>query len=329
MDWYATFCQMTFICYDTRQAIFYTNMMSMSSVFFQFLQATRPRTYPIAIASLAASQGLAYRALGGFELAHWMLAFLMIYVALSLQILSNLANDYGDGVRGTDSLRHADSPARLVGSGAVSVGQFRVWLLVWLVQTMVAGGVLIWLSPLTFVQVMLFFGLGVVSILGALGYTMGKHPYGYHALGEVAVLIFFGYVAVLGGYYLQMSRADIANNFPIATGVGLLSACVMYINNLRDAESDQASGKRTLALVLGRYKIEGYLLILCSAMACYVCHVVMLGSRVWVLVVCLPLLAKHVYVILRHRHNSVRLGKELGVIMGLVMLVNGLVILAI
>lgn len=301
-------------------------MPSPNSAISQFLQATRPRTYPIAIASLAVSQSLAYRSLGGFGMTNWVLAFLMIYTALSLQILSNLANDYGDGVRGTDSLRHADSPARLVGSGAVSFGRFRAWLLVWLVQTMAVGSVLIWLSPLTFGQVVLFFGLGAVSILGALGYTMGRHPYGYHALGEVAVLIFFGYVAVLGGYYLQVGRVDIAQNFIIATGVGLLSACVMYINNLRDVKTDKLSGKMTLAVVLGRYRIAGYLGLSSVAVLCYFVHFYRSGGvGVWQMVGLLPLFW-HIYQVVRDRSDPVRLGKQLKTIMALVVMFNWLAI---
>lgn len=301
-------------------------MPSPNSAISQFLQATRPRTYPIAIASLAVSQSLAYRSLGGFGMTNWVLAFLMIYTALSLQILSNLANDYGDGVRGTDNLRHVDSPARLVGSGAVSFGRFRAWLLAWLVQTMVAGGVLIWLSPLTFGQVVLFFGLGAVSILGALGYTMGKRPYGYHALGEAAVLIFFGYVAVLGGYYLQVGRVDIAQNFIIATGVGLLSACVMYINNLRDVKTDRLFGKMTLAVVLGRYRIAGYLGLLSVAVLCYFVHFYRSGGvGIWQMAGLLPLFW-HIYQVVRDRSDPVRLGKQLKTIMALVVMFNWLAI---
>lgn len=251
----------------------------------------------------------------------------MIYTALSLQILSNLANDYGDGVRGTDDLRHADSPTRLVGSGAVSFERFRAWLLAWLVQTMAVGSVLIWLSPLTLGQVVLFFGLGVASILGALGYTMGKRPYGYHALGEVAVLIFFGYVAVLGGYYLQVGRVDIAQNFIIATGVGLLSACVMYINNLRDVKTDTISGKKTLAVVLGRYRIVGYLGLLSVAVLCYFVHFYHgRGMGIWQAVGLLPLFW-HIYQVVRDRSDPVRLGKQLKNIMMLVMVLCGLVLL--
>lgn len=301
-------------------------MSSANSPIIQFFHATRPRTYPIAIMSLGVGQGLAYRTLGGFGVDNWVLCVLIIYTALSLQILSNLANDLGDGIRGTDQDRHHDSPTRLVGSGAVSASRFRAWLVLWLIQTMMAGAVLIWLSPLTVYQIVLFFGLGTVSILGALGYTMGKKPYGYHALGELAVLIFFGYVAVLGGYYLQTGRVDIAQNLIIATGVGLLSACVLYINNLRDTDTDRTGGKTTLAIVLGRYRIVGYLVLLYGAMMCYGYHAIIFGDRAWVLALCFPLLIKHTHAVITHRHSPARLGKELGAIVGLVMVVNTLMI---
>lgn len=113
---------------------------------YQFLSATRPRTYPIAIMSLGVSQALAYRTMGGFDGHQWFIAVLTVYTGLSLQILSNLANDLGDGIRGTDQYRHINSPVRLVGSGVVSSQQFWVWIAVWLIQTMIMGGILIGLS---------------------------------------------------------------------------------------------------------------------------------------------------------------------------------------
>lgn len=301
-------------------------MSSANSPIIQFFHTTRSRTYPIAIMSLGVGQDLAYRTLGGFGVDNWVLCVLIIYTALSLQILSNLANDLGDGIHGTDKDRHHDSPTRLVGSGTVSASRFRAWLVLWFIQTMMAGAVLIWLSPLTVYQIALFFGLGAMSILGALGYTMGKKPYGYHALGELSVLIFFGYVAVLGGYYLQTGRADIAQNLIIATGVGLLSACVLYINNLRDTDTDRISDKTTLTIVLGRYRVVGYFVLLYGAMMCYGYHAVVFGDRAWALALCLPLLIKHTHAVITYRHSPARLGKELGAIVGLVAVVNALMI---
>lgn len=301
-------------------------MSSANSPIIQFFHATRSRTYPIAIMSLGVGQDLAYRTLGGFGVDNWVLCVLIIYTALSLQILSNLANDLGDGIRGTDKDRHHDSPIRLVGSGTVSASRFRAWLVLWFIQTMMAGAVLIWLTPLTVYQIALFFGLGAMSILGALGYTMGKKPYGYHALGELSVLIFFGYVAVLGGYYLQTGRADIAQNLITTTGVGLLSACVLYINNLRDTDTDRISDKTTLTIVLGRYRVVGYFVLLYGAMMCYGYHAVVFGDRAWALALCLPLLIKHTHAVITYRHSPARLGKELGAIVGLVAVVNALMI---
>lgn len=303
-------------------------MLNPNLAFTQFLSATRPRTYPIAIMSLGVSQSLAYRTLGGFTVNQWLIAFLVIYTALSLQILSNLANDYGDGVRGTDNHRHADSPTRLVGSGIVSLSKFRTWLIVWLTQTMMAGMVLIWLSVLSIQEILLFFGLGLLSILGAVGYTIGKKPYGYQALGELSVLVFFGFVAVFGGYYLQVGKADMLN-LPIATGVGLLSACVLYINNLRDVDSDRASGKITLAIVLAEHRIMGYFVLLGTSMLCYIYHLVAFGKNAWGLVLVTPILVRHIYTVQKHRNDSIRLGKELGTIVLIFILTNILTIILI
>lgn len=293
---------------------------------YQFLSATRPHTYPIAITSLGVGQSLAYRALGGFDGRQWLVALLIIYTALSLQILSNLANDLGDGMRGTDQHRPVDSPTRLVGSGAVSSRQVWAWLMAWLVQTMFVGELLIWLSLSNLKEILLFFGLGAVSILAAIGYTMGKKPYGYQALGELAVLMFFGFVAVLGGYWLQVGKIE-THHFVIATGVGLMSACVLYINNLRDIISDKISGKLTLAIVLGKYQIVGYFVLLLLAILCYVCHLLAFAQGAWVLILATPLLIKHIYTVHKHRTNPVRLGRELGVIVSILVLMNGLIII--
>lgn len=295
------------------------------STICQFLSATRPRTYPIAITSLGVGQSLAYRTLGGFDGHQWLMAWLIIYTALSLQILSNLANDLGDGIRGTDQHRHADSPTRLVGSGMVSSQQVWWWLMVWLFQTMFVGGLLIWLSLSNLKEILLFFGLGAASILAAVGYTMGKKPYGYQALGELSVLIFFGFVAVLGGYWLQVGKVEM-HHVVIAAGVGLMSVCVLYINNLRDVASDKISGKLTLALVLGRYKIIAYFGLFGLAMFCYVWHLVVAGQTAWMLMLAVPLLVRHIYAVQKYRTHPDCLGKQLGVIVAILVLVNGLVI---
>lgn len=294
-----------------------------------FLKATRPRTYPLALMSILVGQSLAHRTLGGFGVDNWLLCAFIIYTALSLQILSNLANDLGDGIRGTDHYRHKQSPKRLVGGGLVSAQVFKRWLVGWLIQTILAGSVMLSLSKLSMGQIAGFLGLGLLSIVGAISYTMGKKPYGYQALGELSVLIFFGFVAVMGGYYLQVGRADIVLNGIISTGVGLLCACVLYINNLRDVDTDQMSGKKTLAIVLGRHRICGYFGLLYGAMLCYGYHASVFGDKAWVLLGCLPLLIKHTYAVMIHRHDPVGVGKELGAVVRLVVVVNGLMMVCI
>jgi 1,4-dihydroxy-2-naphthoate octaprenyltransferase len=155
----------------------------------------------------------------------------------------NYANDYSDGTRGTDDDRVG--PLRLVGSGVAAPASVRTMAFSWLGLAMLAGVVLVALSGKWWLLL-----VGAVCVLGAWFYTGGKHPYGYLGLGEVAVFLFFGPVAVLGTTYVQ-SGAPGALSLIGAIGVGMLSCAVLVANNLRDIESDAEVDKRTLAVLLG------------------------------------------------------------------------------
>jgi 1,4-dihydroxy-2-naphthoate polyprenyltransferase len=199
---------------------------------------TRPRTLPAAVVPVAVGSGVA-AGLGDF--VAWRAALALV-VALALQVGVNYANDYSDGVKGTDTKRVG--PIRLVGSGlaapshvlAAALGCFAVAGLAGLV---LAAAVSWWLLP-----------LGAAAIAAAWFYTGGSHPYGYRALGEVSVFAFFGLGAVLGTAYVQMDRLTWLA-LGAAIPVGLLACALLVINNLRDIPTDETSGKRTLAVVLG------------------------------------------------------------------------------
>ena len=204
----------------------------------QWIEGARPRTLPAAIAPVLVGTGAAAYD-GGFV---WWKALLALGVALALQIGVNYANDYSDGVRGTDEERVG--PLRLVGSKLAAPKKVKTAAFACFGVGAVLGLVLAATSAWWLIAV------GAVAILAAWFYTGGKTPYGYRALGEVSVFVFFGLVAVLGTTYVQAGRVHwtaIAG----AVGIGALACALLVVNNLRDIPTDTASGKRTLAVVLG------------------------------------------------------------------------------
>jgi len=204
----------------------------------QWLEGARPRTLPAALAPVLVGSGAA-AADGGFRPGR---ALLALVVALALQVGVNYANDYSDGVRGTDADRVG--PLRLVGSGTAPPRAVLQAALACAAVAALAGLVLAVLTTLWLVP------LGAVMIAAAWGYTGGAQPYGYRGFGEVSVFVFFGLVAVLGTTYVQLERVTLA---ALLGGVacGALACAILVTNNLRDIPSDTASGKRTLAVVLG------------------------------------------------------------------------------
>jgi 1,4-dihydroxy-2-naphthoate polyprenyltransferase len=204
----------------------------------QWIAGARPRTLPAALAPVLVGTGAA-AALDGFDLPAALLALL---VALALQVAVNYANDYSDGKRGTDADRVG--PMRLVGSGAATPGQVLVAACLSFAVAAVAGLALAALSSWWLVAV------GAVCIAAAWTYTGGPVPYGYRALGEVFVFVFFGPVAVVGTTYVQTGTVE-GLAFAVAVPIGLLIVAILVVNNLRDIHGDAAVGKRTLAVLLG------------------------------------------------------------------------------
>lgn len=204
----------------------------------QWIEGARPRTLPAAVAPVLAGTGIA--AYGHDEV--WWKAALALAVSLLLQVGVNYANDYSDGIRGTDDDRVG--PLRLVGSGlaqpdAVKAAAFTAF-----------GGAAVFGLALAISTSWWLVGLGAVSILAAWFYTGGKKPYGYLGLGEVMVFVFFGLVAVLGTTYVQTGCLPGVAWWP-AVGVGALACAILVANNLRDIPTDTVAGKRTLAVKLG------------------------------------------------------------------------------
>ncbi len=174
-----------------------------------------------------------------------------------LQVLSNLANDYGDSVNGADH-DGRKGPQRAVQSGAISLSQMRSAVIIFSILSLIAGILLLWFSFGTnWNGILLFFGLGMLSILAAIGYTIGKRPYGYVGLGDISVLIFFGLVGVMGSYYLFVQEISWKELFP-ALSCGLFSIAVLNINNIRDIESDRAAGKFSIPVRIGKDSASKY-----------------------------------------------------------------------
>jgi 1,4-dihydroxy-2-naphthoate octaprenyltransferase len=205
----------------------------------QWLSAARPRTLPAAVAPVVVGCG-AGAALAPFS---WWKAVLALIVALALQVGVNYANDYSDGVRGTDDHRRI-GPFRLVGSGAATPAAVRAAAFGCFAVAAVAGLVLAIATVWWLVLV------GAACILAAWFYTGGPRPYGYAGFGELFVFVFFGLVAVLGTTYVLAGRVSLTS-IALAIGTGLLACALLVANNLRDIDSDAESGKRTLAVLLG------------------------------------------------------------------------------
>jgi len=205
----------------------------------QWVEGARPRTLPAAVAPVLVGTGAAY-ALGSGDSAYALLALL---VSLALQVGVNFANDYSDGIRGTDQDRVG--PVRLVGQQLARPGDVKAAAMICFATAAVIGLALVALSG-AFVMLL----VGAASIVAAWYYTGGKRPYGYSGLGEVFVFVFFGLVATLGTTYTQALSVSVAA-IAGAVGVGALASAILVANNLRDIPTDQSHGKRTLAVRLG------------------------------------------------------------------------------
>ncbi len=202
----------------------------------KWILGARPRTLSAAIAPVLIASALA-----GSEF-NWFRAALALKVAVWLQIGVNYANDYSDGVKGTDENRVG--PTRLVASGLASAKAVKNAAFISFAIASVAG---VWLSLLTSPLLIL---IGMLAIAAAWGYTGGKNPYGYSGLGEISVFTFFGLVATMGTYYVQTENITVLS-FIVAIPMGALACAILEINNIRDRAQDELVGKRTIAIRFG------------------------------------------------------------------------------
>jgi 1,4-dihydroxy-2-naphthoate polyprenyltransferase len=225
-----------------------------------WIKAFRLRTLPLALSSAILGSFLAY-AQGSFR---WEILLLAILTTLFLQVLSNLANDYGDAMHGTDSLNRL-GPLRVTQSGLITKARMRIMISVFVLLSLTTGTMLIFigLHQIGWKTVLVFFLLGISAIFAAVKYTVGKNPYGYIGLGDFFVFIYFGIVGVAGTYYLHVNTFDPWILLP-ASAIGMLSSGVLNLNNMRDVENDARSGKRTLVVHIGSEAAKIYHLVLIS-----------------------------------------------------------------
>lgn len=218
-----------------------------------WLSAFRLRTLPLALSSIFMGSFLA-AAHGRFELSIFILAVL---TTIFLQILSNLANDYGDSVHGADHSERL-GPKRAVQTGKISLQTMKKAIHIFIGLALLSGLSLIWTAFKDNLSLFfIFLGLGIAAIIAAITYTAGKKPYGYAGLGDISVLIFFGWVGVIGTYFLYTHHFGFWILLP-ATSCGLFAVGVLNINNIRDITSDKKAGKLSIPVRLGREKAVYY-----------------------------------------------------------------------
>ena len=239
----------------------------------KWIVGARVKTLPAAVAPVLIGTSYAQK-------INWSDAFLALVVSLFLQIAVNFANDYSDGVRGTDT--HRIGPVRLVASGLASASSVKVAALISFLIAAIAGFVLaLNISPWLFL-------VGAASIWAAWGYTGGKKPYGYFGFGELSVFIFFGLVATVGSYYIQTEQFN-WQIFLLAIPVGTLSCAILAVNNLRDLPQDNLVGKRTMAVRIGEKNTRVFFMLLLVTAQVTALAAISISSLALITLICSPI----------------------------------------
>lgn len=222
------------------------------ATFKSWVKAMRLRTLPLSLATIFTGNFIA------IAIHQWsvLVMILSILTTIFLQILSNLANDLGDHLKGTDNQNRV-GPARSTQSGEISIKEMKNGIGIFIFLSLVTGILLLYFSKIDYNGFLFFLGLGILAILAAIFYTIGKRPYGYRAMGDLFVFLFFGMVGVGGSFYLHTGHLFNELFFPAAT-IGFFSVAVLNMNNMRDHVNDKANNKNTLVVVLGFEKAKGY-----------------------------------------------------------------------
>lgn len=229
-----------------------------------YIQSLRIRTLPLSVAGIVLGTGLA-----GWS--NWLVFGLAVATTLCLQILSNLSNELGDALKGTDADQQGREAYGLQ-AGTITVKQMKGMIIFFIGLSMIFGTALVYASlPLFSVPFFVFLGLGVLAIVGAMTYTLGKHSYGYKGLGDLGVFLFFGLLSTLGGYYLQTQTLS-AEVVWCGVAIGLPCVGVLNLNNIRDMMHDREHSKRTFASLLGPLGAHIYhYLLLFACLLIFIC----------------------------------------------------------
>jgi 1,4-dihydroxy-2-naphthoate polyprenyltransferase len=266
-----------------------------------WIEAARVRTLPLSVSGIlvgcfyAMSQGI----------FNWKIVIFALSTTLGLQILSNFANDYGDGMKGTDN-EDRIGPKRAIQSGAITPGAMRYAIFITGFLTFVSAMLLIYFSfkGKYLIYSLIFFVLGILAIASAIRYTVGKNPYGYRGLGDVFVFTFFGMVSTMGIYFMYSKQLDGLLVLP-ATAIGFLSVGVLNLNNMRDEESDRKANKNTLVVKMGGAWAKKYhFFLVISAMVLVVVFAVLnrFNFDQYIFVVAYFPIASHLLTVYRNKH---------------------------
>jgi len=261
-----------------------------------WLVSLRLRTLPLALACTGMGSFLA----AGFRVFNIETCLLTLLTAILLQILSNLANDFGDYKTGADNEERI-GPQRALQSGIISLPAMRNAIVFTSIVTLISGSTLLYTSTNGFQIFILFFVIGLLCIVAAIKYTMGKNPYGYSGFGDIAVFIFFGIVAVGGTFYLHAHGFYLDVLLP-ASALGFLSAGVLNVNNMRDIYSDAATGKHTIVVRMGIAKAKIYhLFLIVFAFISLICFTLLHENSIWqwAFLITLPLFIVHLIAVMK------------------------------
>ena len=266
-----------------------------------WIHAFRLRTLPLALSSIILGSLIA----ASEDKFNSYIFILAITTTLFLQILSNLANDLGDSISGADNDNRI-GPERAVQSGVISKKEMKNMLWVFIILSLISGSILIYEAAqiITVQQALVIFAIGILAILAAINYTIGKNPYGYMGFGDLFVFLFFGLVGVIGSYFLHTGYLQWDILLPAAS-VGLLSAGVLNLNNMRDIENDSQTGKRTLVVKIGSKASKHYhLIILTLAMLFAVTYSIFNYSSIYQLIFLLsfPLILRNISIVLANKN---------------------------
>ena len=276
-----------------------------------YIQSLRLRTLPLSVSGIILGTGLAASKMltkgCSFSLRQWVVFALAICTTLSLQILSNLCNELGDAQKGTDADQHGRAVYGLQ-SGKITERQMKAMIWLFLGLSAIFGIMLIYsaFGTLFNVQSLGFTVLGLLAIIGAVTYTLGKHSYGYIGLGDLGVFLFFGLLSTMGAYYLQTQTIN-WEVFCCGVAIGLPCVGVLNLNNIRDMSNDRKHGKRTFASLLGPTGARVYhSLLIFGSLALFA-----LCGHAWTLCI-LPVWIWHVWYIWSHTEQ---LDKQMPVLM--------------